>query len=252
MGSTPDITILCATLNGRDAVRLTMSSLRRHTPESYRILVADNGSTDGTLEYLRGLDWIELFKHDRRCRNRSHGATLDWLARKVETRYFLTLDSDVAFLRSAWLSELRRALEVRRAVAVGEPEPGTGSYRPRLAPYVLLFDTARFRALDRSFESCATFHDPVEARRWRGRAESGYLGEAELGTYRSAAFYSTGALLFERILATRERWVRMPLRTRRKYIHFGHMSWGDAATPVAGQHGLKLAAVRQLLRQYDG
>ena len=63
--TTPEVTILCATRNGRDVVRLTLSSLRRFTPEIYRILIADNGSTDGTLDYLSGLEWIQLFRRDR-------------------------------------------------------------------------------------------------------------------------------------------------------------------------------------------
>jgi glycosyltransferase involved in cell wall biosynthesis len=250
--ATTDVTIVCATLNGRDAVRLTLSSLRRFTPERYRILVADNGSTDGTLEYLGSLDWTALFRRRRPPKPISHGATLDWLVQKVHTRYFLTLDSDVAFVRSDWLGEMRYALEAGKAAAVGEFEPGIGAYRPRLAPYVLLFDTERFRALKSSFESCVTFHDPAEARRWRRRSNTEYLSVTELESYRSAAFYSTGAVLFEKMVQAGERWALTPSRTRRKYVHFGHMSWGAAEAPVSHAHEMKLTAVRSLLQQYKG
>jgi glycosyltransferase involved in cell wall biosynthesis len=246
----PEVTILCATLNGGDVVRLTFSSLRRFTPEPYRILVADNGSTDSTLDYLRSLDWIELFKLDQHRTKASHGATLDWLAKKVETRYLLTLDSDVAFLRHGWLGELSDTLAAQDLAAVGEFEPAVGAYRPRLAPHVLLLNTERFLALGTSFESCVRFDDSAEVRRWRGRSKSEYLSQEELNSYHSAAFYSTGAALFETVLETGERWAPTPLRIARKYRHFGHMSWGAGETAVADTHRAKRTAVRRLLRQY--
>ena len=249
--STPEVTILCATRNGRDVVRLTLSSLRRFTPEIYRILIADNGSTDGTLEYLSGLEWIHLFRRDRRRRRTSHGATLDWLAQKVETRYFLTLDSDVVFLRHGWLSELCKTLRVRKLAAVGEFERGVAGYRPQLAPHVLLLDTKRFHALGSSFKSSVRIHDPAEARRWHRRPNSEYLSEAELRSYRSAAFYSTGAVLFERMVETGARWALTPSRTRQKYHHLGHMSWGAGEAPVAKAHREKLNLVSMFLRHYE-
>lgn len=247
--SSPDTTIVCATRNGGDAVRLTLSSLRRFTPEACRILVADNGSTDGTREYLAGLAWIELFRRDPRRTLASHGATLDWLARKVTTRYFLTLDSDVVFLRRGWLSDLREAMEKRGAAAVGEFEPGVAGYRPRLAPYVLLLDTERFRSLHCSFRSRVLMSDPAELRRWRRRAPGENLEFAELRTYRSGAFYSTGAMLFERMVESGVPWASTPLRVAGKYRHLGHMSWG-AGEPrfAAGQQG-KLAYARRLLHR---
>jgi glycosyltransferase involved in cell wall biosynthesis len=242
-----DITILCATRNGGDAVRLTFSSLRRFTPEGCRVLVADNGSTDGTLDFLSGLDWIDLFRRDPRRSKTSHGATLDWLARKVTTRYFLTLDSDVIFLRRGWLSELLEALQQDRGTAVGEYESGVAGYRPRLAPYVLLLHTERFRALRSSFESGVRFRDPADVRRWRRRPPTLHLDYAELQRYPSATFYSTGAMLFERMVETGTRWIDTPVRTRMKYRHLGHMSWAAAEAPFATAHRSKLAQVRRLL-----
>jgi hypothetical protein len=212
------------------------------------MLVADNGSTDGTLEYLSSLDWIELFTRGSGRTAMSHGAALDWLAQNVVTRYFLTLDSDVVFLRRGWLSDL---LEIRRqadAVAVGEYEPGFGAYRPRLAPYLLLLDTERFRAVSISFEPCAVIRDPAEARRWRSRGNTEHMSYSELRRYRSATFYSTGAMLFEGIVETRMRWVDTPLPVRLKYQHLAHMSWAAAEPSFAGAHRAKLSQVRALLK----
>jgi glycosyltransferase involved in cell wall biosynthesis len=245
----PDVTILCATRNGGAAVRLTLSSLRRFTSGRYRLLIADNGSTDGTREYLSRLDWIELFKRDPRRNGTSHGAALDWLAQKVTTRYFLTLDSDVVFLRRGWLDELHDALNKDGRTAVGEFESGIDRYRPRLAPHVLLLNTDRFRALRCSFESCVLFSSRADVRRWQQRPATQNLDYAEMGKYPSAVFYSTGALLFERMLETGARWSVTPVRTQRKYQHLRHMSWGGDETRFAGAHHAKLAQVRALLER---
>lgn len=245
----PDVTILCATCDGGDAVRLTLSSLRQFTPEPYQLLVADNGSTDGTREYLAALDWLELFNRDPRRSASSHGATLDWLVRRVKTRYFLTLDSDVVFLRRGWLSDLRETLERRGVATVGEFEPGVEAYRPRLAPHVMLIDSDRFRALRCSFRACVMIGDRAEICRWRRRRPSENLSYEELRTYRTGAFYSTGARFFERMVESGLPWAATPLRIRRMYRHLGHMSWGAHEPRFAASHEDKLDYARKLLER---
>ncbi|MGH9124779.1 MAG: glycosyltransferase family 2 protein [Acidimicrobiales bacterium] len=55
------VTVVCATRNARAAVRLTVASLLRHTTLPFRLLVADNGSTDGTLEDLQAIAGARVF-----------------------------------------------------------------------------------------------------------------------------------------------------------------------------------------------
>jgi glycosyltransferase involved in cell wall biosynthesis len=241
-----DVTIVCATRNGADAVRLTFDSFRRFTPEPHRVVVADNGSVDGTREFLESLPWIEL--HRRRVGRHalSHGATLDWLVRRVTTKYVLTLDSDVAFRQPGWLGELRRALERSGAAAVGEFEAGVGGYRPRLSPAVCLLETERIRALRCSFRSYVRFRDPEEALRWRtSRAPGENVSYEFLASFTSGVFYSTGARLFERLEETGTPWVTTPTTTRRKYLHIGHMSWAGEDAYLPEQHSAKLAYIRE-------
>ena len=121
----------------------------------------------------------------------SHGATLDWLMRRVTTKYVLTLDSDVAFLQPGWLGELRHALDRSGAAAVGEFEAGVGGYRPRLSPALCLLETERIHALRFSFRSFVRFHDPEEALRWRTSGERGEnISYEYLASFTSGAFYS--------------------------------------------------------------
>ena len=61
MNAHAEVTVICATRNAREAVRLTFSSFHRYTPERCTVLVADNGSTDGALDVLRRFPWIKVF-----------------------------------------------------------------------------------------------------------------------------------------------------------------------------------------------
>jgi hypothetical protein len=167
------VTILCATRNSCDAVRLTVRSLLRHTPPVARILVADNGSTDGTLEWLREVNGIEVVTLDERARvladehawrrsvaaalarrgagstatarrflddgaappvpSTEHGATLDWLVAQATTPYVVTLDSDVELLADGWLETALAVVHRDGLAAFGSLERGRGRYRRRLA-----------------------------------------------------------------------------------------------------------------------
>lgn len=262
------VTVICATLNAREAVRLTFSSFRRYTPEPCPVLVADNGSMDGTLDDLRALPWLKVFPLEERAGESSaasavdpgalteHGAALDWLAARVETPYFLTLDSDVEFLEAGWLGEMLEQMTACDLAALGHYEPGMDSYRPRLAPYALLLRTSSFRSLRTSFRGFVQIHDPAEARRWQAspRPLAFQMDTAELSEYRTAAFYSTAARVFERLIETRARWSDLPDRVGRKILHLGHMSWvseGDSPAPEAlrSEHAARLAYVRERLQQ---
>ena len=49
----PTVDVLMLAWNRLDATRRTVESYRRHVRVPYRLICVDNGSTDGTLEYLR-------------------------------------------------------------------------------------------------------------------------------------------------------------------------------------------------------
>jgi hypothetical protein len=77
MTDKPLVTVICATFNAREAVRLTFSSFRRYTPEPSIVVVADNGSIDGTLDDLRSIPWLTVISWEERwemMRAESEGA----------------------------------------------------------------------------------------------------------------------------------------------------------------------------------
>jgi hypothetical protein len=254
----PAVTIICATRNARQTVRLTFASLAHFTPEPRKVLVADNGSTDGTLADLRAIDWLDVISLAERRKGAcpaspEHGATLDWLAQQVRTPFFLTLDSDVEFHCSGWLSDMLELAERNELAALGVLEPGIGAYRPRLAPFALLLRTAVFRELGTSFRSFVRIEDAAETARWRARSRSENLDQAEVESYQSAAFYSTGAAVFEQLQKTRAPWSDLPQALSCKFTHHGHMSWAarERRRPPA-EHAREVAYIRQRLGALPG
>jgi hypothetical protein len=107
--SEPLVTVLCATRDACAAVQLTLCSFRRHTAEPCHVVVADNGSSDGTLGFLRSLDWLTVISLDeRRAALRADAER----ARAAAARLAPRLDSYAETLpdgERALLDELRRA-----------------------------------------------------------------------------------------------------------------------------------------------
>jgi hypothetical protein len=105
----PAVTIFMVNANNCDALRLTIESLRKHTVyPSYKLWVADNCSTDGSLEYLRTLgDSVRIIQPSA---PRQHWEWLDWAFHEVETPLWVGMDNDLYFLGSDWLSDMIRVM----------------------------------------------------------------------------------------------------------------------------------------------
>ena len=54
-GDIPLVSVIILTHNQLDATKDCVESIRRHTPESYEIIFVDNGSTNGSLSWLKDL-----------------------------------------------------------------------------------------------------------------------------------------------------------------------------------------------------
>jgi glycosyltransferase involved in cell wall biosynthesis len=260
------VTIICATFNARLAVKLTLESLLRNTDDRVRVIIADNGSTDGTWQELRRFRRLERVDSDRRARRlgfkhglptqeRLHGATLDWLITQVRTPYFLTLDSDVEFLKPGWLPRLLDFAERNRLAALGEFDPGHGAYRPRLSPHVLLVNTEEFLKLRSTFRAFVLISDASEAKRWCAKEHDFCLDPRVMKSFRSARFYPTGSAFFERIILCKRPWGISSNQMTSDYRHFGHMSWAlgtksSARQAMADAHQRRENYIKHRLASY--
>jgi len=270
------VTLVCATCNAPESVELTFASLLRHTPEPFRLVVADNSDDDTVAQVLsrwprirvislaervaiaarearweaavearlaervacRGATEVPAVRHPTHERSRralaEHGATLDWLVARVTTPFVLTLDSDVEFRETGWLTDMLRLATSGDAAAVGIYEPGQFGYQPRLAPYVLLLRTDVIHRLGATFRGGSVTTDAEEARRWHARTRGFELDLAELQAYPTTKVYPTAAVLFEQLTNAGERWLDLPPGVAGKFHHFGHMSWGERSDAEGG------------------
>ena len=90
--TTPDLSICILTLNARDYLRACLQSIAGHTAVPHEIIVADNGSTDGTLEML-DRDFPQV-----RClpgmHNEGFAVPMNRAMRQARGRYIALLNPD--------------------------------------------------------------------------------------------------------------------------------------------------------------
>lgn len=116
----PEVTILVPHYQTPDAIRLCLRSIRRYTRPPYRVLVLDNGSTDASLDYLRGVRWIECISTGiANDLVQAHAGALNLGAARVETPYFLVIHSDTYVHRPGWLDFLLSEARAGDYAAVG-------------------------------------------------------------------------------------------------------------------------------------
>ena len=113
--------IVILTYNELACTRECLESIARNTPEPHEIILVDNGSSDGTLPYLR-----ELCARDGRYRLLENGENLGFAAgcnlgmRQARGGRILLLNNDVVVTRG-WLRGMLECLE---------REPGAGIVGP--------------------------------------------------------------------------------------------------------------------------
>jgi len=134
------VTIIMLTWNGIEYTRECLRTLKAHTPigEKCQLFVVDNGSTDGTIEFLESLDWITLFKNGRNL-GYAGGNNVGIRAASPESDLVL-INNDLVFIQDDWLQELQ-------AVAYSAPDVGIVGCR-LLMPNGLLLHAGTYMPTD--------------------------------------------------------------------------------------------------------
>ena len=111
------VTIIILTWNGLRYTQECLLSLRNNTPlgGECRVFVVDNGSTDGTVEFLEGLDWIMLIRNDRNL-GFVRGNNIGIRAAPADSDIVL-LNNDVVITQRDWLEQMQ-------SVAYSAPDVG--------------------------------------------------------------------------------------------------------------------------------
>ena len=110
MSSTVDVCVL--SYNRKAFTQTCLEELAKRTTHPHRIIVIDNGSTDGTVAYLEGIENSDLV--DAVIYSESnYGVHWGWnraLEEVVSNPYFVTLDNDIV-PQPGWLGHLVSLME---------------------------------------------------------------------------------------------------------------------------------------------
>ncbi len=103
------VTLVMCLFNQLALTRACLESLRA-TTEPFRLVVIDNGSTDGTREFFRRYDSPPPLRFIESASNDSVIASLNRAWRDVETEFLCLLHNDTEMLEPEWLARLLAAL----------------------------------------------------------------------------------------------------------------------------------------------
>lgn len=118
------VSIVILTRNRLDVTQDCLASIQRHTPEPHEIILIDNGSTDGTVEWLRGqVAANRNYRLLENAENRGFAAGCNQGILSANGQYVLLLNNDVV-VTPGWLGGM---LECFADPAVGIVGPVTNN-----------------------------------------------------------------------------------------------------------------------------
>jgi glycosyltransferase involved in cell wall biosynthesis len=167
------VTVIIVNWNTRDITADVLRAVQRLSPSDVRVLVVDNGSTDGSAATFREWPGISLMELSS---NAGHGVALDLAVCATRTKVAVTLDSDAIPLAEGWLDLAVGPVASGRAVLAG-----LRSSRDFVHPVYSAVDTASFVRRKLSFQVHRT-PDASGQERWGENA----WDTAELMTLRLA------------------------------------------------------------------
>ncbi len=104
----PNVSVCIPTYNRKDYLRETLNSIFAQTYKDYEIIVVDDGSTDGTEDMIKELDFPVIY---HRQENSGDAAARNKLLQLARGRYILFIDSDDLLLPDA-IEGLVRVMEM--------------------------------------------------------------------------------------------------------------------------------------------
>jgi len=129
------VSVVIVNWNTLPFLRETLASLRRFSKAPLEVIVADNGSTDGSVEFLRAAPGLRAI-----ClrRNVGHAAALDLGFLAASSEIVLALDVDAFPIKDSWLETIVSPLRGGCAAS------GVRLWRPYAHPCCMAMRKARF------------------------------------------------------------------------------------------------------------
>ncbi len=117
----PDVSIIMLTFNALEYTKKCVRTILDHTQIPYEIIFVDNGSTDGTVDYLKELS--KKYPHIHvifNTHNKGFAYGNNQGARKARGKYVLFLNNDV-LVSEGWLENLVQAIELNPRIGMIGP-----------------------------------------------------------------------------------------------------------------------------------
>lgn len=127
------VDIIIPVFNQLHYTRQCLESLRQHTPISARTIFVDNGSTDGTAEYLRGIQHLKVLRNSE---NLGCAAAWNQGVKASTSDWIVILNNDV-LLTPGWLEGLLAA--AKDGLDIVSPALREGPLNYELDSYALEF-----------------------------------------------------------------------------------------------------------------
>src|SRR3982750_115463 len=111
------VTIVILTWNGLSYTKRCLETLHSETNfEGYEVIVVDNGSTDGSVEYLKSLPWIRFIQNS----NNKGFAKANNQALELcdDSSDVVLLNNDTEILQRDWLANLQETAYTSPAIGI--------------------------------------------------------------------------------------------------------------------------------------
>ena len=113
------VAVVILNWNGKKFLEDLLPTLIKHTPSDVNIVVGDNASTDGSVEFLQQNH--PQIKIIRNSKNYGFAEGYNRVLNKVETDYFVLLNSDVE-VTSNWIEPVVDMMEANEEIAICQPK----------------------------------------------------------------------------------------------------------------------------------
>ena len=114
-----EVAVVILNWNGKRYLQEFLPSVIKHSKEYARIVVADNGSSDGSVDYLEEyLPDIEILRFDT---NHGYAGGYNRALKMILAKYYILLNSDIE-VNENWISPVLKLMESDRKVGACQPK----------------------------------------------------------------------------------------------------------------------------------
>ena len=225
----PEISVFISSFNTRFALEMTIQSLLSLNRYPFvKLIIAENASNDGSLEFLERLSSTLKLTIITADSPRPHGYWLDEILQTCDTKYLFAIDSDMLFTGGDPLTEM---------VDVMEQNPSIYLLSAGLQPWRYALTEPVGNVLVDQSESPFTWMMCIRTElRTKVSASFSVLVEKCAGKDGRPLVNDTGAIVLQEIRKLSLEYGVMPKRFATRFEHMGSMSWKPTSENDESNH----------------